>query len=76
MKMTRLIWPAAIAAAFAFALSAAPLHGTAVQQPSAAVTVDADDRTFTMRARIDTPFEREVFRAGGILAYTLRALLG
>ena len=41
MKMTRLIWPAAIAAAFAFALSAAPLHGTAVQQPSAAVTVDA-----------------------------------
>jgi aconitate hydratase len=40
------------------------------------VTVEADDRTFTMRARIDTPFEREVFRAGGILAYTLRALLG
>ena len=40
------------------------------------VTVEADDRIFTMRARIDTPFEREVFRAGGILAYTLRALLG
>ena len=40
------------------------------------VTVEADDRAFTMRARIDTPFEREVFRAGGILAYTLRALLG
>ena len=28
-----------------------------------------------MRARIDTPFEREVFRAGGILPYTLRAML-
>jgi aconitate hydratase len=39
------------------------------------VTVEADDRVFTMRARIDTPFEREVFRAGGILAFTLRALL-
>jgi aconitate hydratase A / 2-methylisocitrate dehydratase len=39
------------------------------------VTVEADDKVFTMRARIDTPFEREVFRAGGILAYTLRALL-
>jgi hypothetical protein len=43
MKMTRLIWPAAIAAAFALALNAAPLHGTAVQQPSATVAVDADD---------------------------------
>ena len=29
-----------------------------------------------MRARIDTPFEREVFRAGGILPFTLRAMLG
>src|SRR6476646_4694489 len=43
MKMTRLIWSAAIAAAFAFALNAAPLHGTAVRQPSATVAVDADD---------------------------------
>jgi aconitate hydratase len=40
------------------------------------VTVEADGKAFTMRARIDTPFERDVFRAGGILAYTLRALLG
>ena len=36
---------------------------------------EADGRTFTMRARIDTPFERQVFRAGGILACTLRAML-
>ena len=39
------------------------------------VRVSADDRTFTMRVRIDTPFERQVFRAGGILAATLRAML-
>jgi len=39
------------------------------------VTVVADDHSFTMRVRIDTPFERQVFRAGGILAYTLRAML-
>ena len=30
---------------------------------------------FTMRARIDTPFERQVFLAGGILPFTLRAML-
>jgi aconitate hydratase len=39
------------------------------------VRVTADDRSFTMRVRIDTPFERQVFRAGGILAHTLRAML-
>jgi aconitate hydratase len=38
------------------------------------VTVRADDVEFTMRARIDTPFERDVFLHGGILPYTLRAL--
>ena len=38
------------------------------------VTVDADDRSFVMRARIDTPFEREVFLGGGILPFTLRRL--
>jgi aconitate hydratase len=38
------------------------------------VSVTADGQTFSMRARIDTPFEREVFLGGGILAYTLRAL--
>jgi aconitate hydratase len=39
------------------------------------VTVAADDRTFETRARVDTPFEREVFLAGGILPFTLRRLL-
>jgi aconitate hydratase len=39
------------------------------------VTVEADGRAFTMRARIDTPFERQVFRAGGILPSTLRSML-
>ena len=40
------------------------------------LTVRAGDREFTVRARIDTPFEREVFLAGGILPYTIRALAG
>ena len=40
------------------------------------VTVAADGRAFTMRVRIDTPFERQVFRAGGILPFTLRQMLG
>ena len=40
------------------------------------VTVVADGTEFTMRARIDTPFEREVFLQGGILPYTLRSLAG
>ncbi len=38
------------------------------------VTVHADQHEFRMRARIDTPFEREVFLEGGILPYTLRLL--
>jgi aconitate hydratase len=38
------------------------------------VTVRADTREFQMRARIDTPFERDVFLQGGILPYTLRSL--
>jgi aconitate hydratase len=40
------------------------------------VVVEADGRPFTMRVRIDTPFERHVFRAGGILPFTLRQMLG
>ncbi len=40
------------------------------------VTVIAGGREFPMRARIDTPFEREVFLQGGILPYTLRSLVG
>jgi aconitate hydratase len=39
------------------------------------VTVTADDKEFPMRARIDTPFELDVFLAGGILPYTLRRLV-
>jgi aconitate hydratase len=38
------------------------------------ISVTADGQTFSMRARIDTPFEHDVFRQGGILPYTLRAL--
>jgi aconitate hydratase len=38
------------------------------------VQVSADGREFQTIARIDTPFEREVFLAGGILPYTLRRL--
>jgi len=38
------------------------------------VTVRADEHEFRMRARIDTPFERDVFLQGGILPYTLRSL--
>jgi aconitate hydratase len=39
------------------------------------VTVEADDLTFKMRVRIDTPVERQIFRAGGILSFTLRSML-
>jgi len=38
------------------------------------ISVTADGQTFSMRARIDTPFEHDVFRQGGILPYTLRVL--
>jgi aconitate hydratase len=38
------------------------------------VAVGADGREWTMVARVDTPFEREVFRHGGILPYTVRRL--
>jgi len=39
------------------------------------VTVVADNHSFTMRVRIDTPVERQIFRVGGILAFTLGAML-
>jgi len=39
------------------------------------VTVEAGATSFTMRVRIDTPVERQVFRAGGILSFTLRSML-
>jgi aconitate hydratase len=38
------------------------------------IRVFAGDRAFETIARIDTPFERDVFLAGGILPYTLRRL--
>ena len=38
------------------------------------IRVFAGDREFETIARIDTPFERDVFLAGGILPYTLRRL--
>jgi aconitate hydratase len=38
------------------------------------VTVKADDTTFTVVARIDTPKEQEYFRHGGILQFVLRQL--
>ncbi len=47
-----------------------------VSKPGAAVTVRADDKTFTVTSRIDTPQEAEYFRHGGILHYVLRQLAG
>jgi aconitate hydratase len=39
------------------------------------VTVNAGDKQFTCRVRIDTPKEVEYFRHGGILQFVLRNLL-
>jgi aconitate hydratase len=39
------------------------------------VTVKADDKTFTVTVRIDTPKEQRYYRNGGILQYVLRELL-
>jgi len=39
------------------------------------VTVQADDKEFRARVRLDTPREREYLRHGGILPYVLRRLL-
>jgi aconitate hydratase len=39
------------------------------------LSVRSGDQTFSVRARIDTPFERDVFLAGGILPFTVRSLL-
>jgi aconitate hydratase len=39
------------------------------------VTVQADDKEFTVTVRIDTPKEQRYFRHGGILQYVLRELL-
>jgi aconitate hydratase len=37
--------------------------------------VKADDKEFTVTARIDTPKEQRYFRHGGILQFVLRQLL-
>jgi aconitate hydratase len=39
------------------------------------VTVQADNKTFRARVRLDTPREREYLRHGGILQFVLRRLL-
>ena len=39
------------------------------------VTVNADDKEFTARVRIDTPKEQQYYRHGGILQFVLRNLL-
>jgi aconitate hydratase len=41
----------------------------------ATVQVQADDKTFTARVRIDTPGEADYYRHGGIMQYVLRSLL-
>ena len=45
------------------------------QAVSAPLQVTADDRTFTVVARLDTPMEVAYLRHGGILPYVLRQLL-
>jgi aconitate hydratase len=39
------------------------------------LTVRADDRSFTVTVRIDTPGEQAYYRNGGIMPYVLRSLL-
>jgi aconitate hydratase len=39
------------------------------------LVVRADDRSFGVTVRIDTPKEQEYYRHGGILQYVLRSLL-
>jgi aconitate hydratase len=39
------------------------------------LTVKADDKSFTVRVRIDTPKEQRYYRHGGILQFVLRELL-
>ena len=45
------------------------------ERPPREVTVQAGDKEFTCRVRIDTPKEALYFRNGGILQYVLRQLL-
>jgi aconitate hydratase len=47
-----------------------------VSEATDTLTVEADDKTFEAKVRIDTPGEAAYFRNGGILPYVLRSLLG
>jgi len=38
------------------------------------LTVKADDRTFSVKLRIDTPKELDYYQHGGILQYVLRGM--
>ncbi|WP_308491963.1 aconitate hydratase AcnA [Microbacterium terrisoli] len=42
----------------------------------ARVTVRADEKTFEVNVRLDTPRERELYRHGGVMKYVLRHQLG
>ncbi|HSP39209.1 MAG TPA: aconitate hydratase AcnA [Frankiaceae bacterium] len=46
-----------------------------VSESTDTLTVEADDKTFEAKVRIDTPGEAAYFRNGGILPYVLRSLL-
>jgi aconitate hydratase len=47
-----------------------------VSESTDTLTVEADDTSFEVKVRIDTPGEAAYFRHGGILPYVLRSLLG
>jgi aconitate hydratase len=52
------------------------IHGLAgADQVPRELTVQADDKSFEVVARIDTPKEQRYFRHGGILQFVLRELL-
>jgi aconitate hydratase len=46
-----------------------------VEEVPRELTVQAGDKQFTVRVRIDTPKEQQYFRHGGILPFVLRSLL-
>jgi aconitate hydratase len=46
-----------------------------VSEATDTLTVEADDKSFEVKVRIDTPGEAAYFRHGGILPYVLRSLL-
>jgi aconitate hydratase len=46
-----------------------------VEEVPRELTVQAGDKQFTVRVRIDTPKEQQYYRHGGILPFVLRSLL-